>query len=94
MNKPKAQFVTGLIFLLLVILAADVVAVLPKALPWILGLLAIPGAVWFCKCLYVFLTEEDSPMPKLNVPRHKKKKKGQVDFTKLWAGVPMEEEDG
>ena len=89
MNKSKAQFVTGLIFLLLVVLAADVVALFPKVLPWILGVLAIPGAWWFCKCLFAFLTDDNASLPKLEVPKHKKrKKKEQVDFTKMWAGVP------
>lgn len=59
MNKNKAKIVTALMFILLAVLAADVVTAFPQALPWILGAFAIPGVVWFSKLLYRWVTEDD-----------------------------------
>lgn len=57
-NKVKAKFVTLLMFILLVVLACDVIAVVPGSLPWILGTFAVPGSIWFIKLLYRWLTED------------------------------------
>lgn len=69
MKNWKGKFITALIVLLFVVLSADVVALLPSALPWILAVFAIPGVVWFSKLLYRWVTEEDKavsvPLPSL-----------------------------
>ena len=87
MNKSKAVIVTAIMFILLVVLAADVVAVIPNALPWILAVFALPGAWLFVKVLYLWLTTEDKPI-QIRLPRHKKHS---VDWTKVWSGVPERE---
>lgn len=69
MKTWKARVITALIVILFVVLAADVVALVPKALPWILGAFAIPGVIWFSRLLYRWVTEEDKavsvPLPSL-----------------------------
>lgn len=70
MSKWKAKVVTALFMILLIVLAADVVAVIPKSLPWILGVFAIPGVIKFGRVLYIWLTTEDDV--KIHLPHHKK----------------------
>lgn len=90
-SKWKATVVTALLFILLVVLAADIVAIFPASLPWLLGILAVPGAVWFCKTLYRWLTAETEE--KIALPTFLQKKgKHDVDWTRLWAGVPGDEQ--
>lgn len=91
MKNWKMKLVTGLITLLLVLLAADVVAVMPAALPFILGAFALPGVWLFARLLYRWLTSEDVPV-RVRLPRHRKK--GQVDWERLWAGVKEEDKEG
>ena len=62
MKKWKARMITALIVILFVVLAADVVALVPGALPYILGAFAIPGVVWFSRLLYRWVTEDDEPV--------------------------------
>ena len=59
MKTWKARVITALIVILFVVLALDVVALVPEALPYILGVFAIPGVVWFSKLLYRWVTEDD-----------------------------------
>ena len=76
MCKWKARLVTTLITVLLVLLAADAVAIWPKALPWILGVFALPGVYLFAKYLYVWLTTESEP---IKFPKWDGKKKRFVE---------------
>ena len=55
MNHKKAKLVTVVIFVFVVLLCADAVSIWPRALPYILGAFAIPGAWKFCRTLYVWL---------------------------------------
>ena len=90
MNKRKAIVVTVLLFVLLTVLAADVVAVMPGALVWILAVFAVPGLWKFAKLLYWWLTTEDQrgiKIPRITLPL--KRKKHSVNWTKVWAGVPQ-----
>lgn len=59
MKVWKARVITALITILFVVLAADVVALRPGTLPYILGVFAVPGVVWFSRLLYRWVTEDD-----------------------------------
>ena len=59
MPKGKGLLVTVLITVLLILLGADAVAIWPEALPWILGVFAIPGVYLFSKYLYRWLTAQE-----------------------------------
>lgn len=76
MSKWKAKVVTALFMILLIVLAADVVAVIPKSLPWILGVFAIPGVWKFARVLYIWMTTESEP---LKFPKWDGKKKKFVE---------------
>ena len=82
MRNWKMKIVTGLITLLLIVLAADVVAVVPNSLPWILGAFAVPGVWRFARLLYRWLTTDDDRGIVIALPRHRKKSA----FAKVWAG--------
>lgn len=75
-SKKKARLVTVALFVFVVMVCFNLVALIPAALPWVLGAFAIPGAWVFCKVLFVWLTTEDKPLtirlPKLG--KHKKPK--------------------
>ncbi len=66
-SKSKAKLLTALITVLLILLAADAVAIWPAALPWILGAFALPGVWKFSRTLYVWMTTEDEPV-KVQLP--------------------------
>lgn len=91
MTKRKGVIVTALIFILLVILAADVVAVVPGSLVWILAVFSIPGLWLFCKLLYWWLTTDDPRGIKIQNPFKHKHKKRTVNWTKVWSGVPSKD---
>ena len=59
MPKGKGLLVTVLITVLLVLLGADAVAIWPEALPWVLGVFAVPGVYLFSKYLYRWLTAQE-----------------------------------
>lgn len=77
MNKWKCKVVVVLITILLIVLAADVVAVIPNALPWILGVFAVPGIVMFSKLLYRWMTDDEPVV--IHYPKWDKKKKKFVE---------------
>lgn len=74
MNKNKAKIVTALMFILLAVLAADVVTAFPQALPWILAPFAMVGAWKFARVLFLWLTTEDEPVT-IKFPRWNQRKK-------------------
>lgn len=64
MSKTKARLVTVIIFTFIVLVCADLVAIYPRTLPWILGTFAVPGAWKFCRVCFIWLTvrEEEPPL--------------------------------
>lgn len=60
-SKAKARIVTVCLFVFIVLLCANIVALWPRALPWVLGVFAIPGAWKFCRVTYKWLTVEEQP---------------------------------
>ena len=70
-SKSKAKLLTALITVLLILLAADAVAIWPAALPWILGAFAVPGVWKFSRTLYIWMTTEDEPV-KVQLPHFKR----------------------
>ena len=77
MSKWKCKFVTALLVILLIVLGADIVAVIPNSLPWLLGVFAIPGVILFGKLLYKWMVD-DEPV-KIYYPNWDKKKKRFVE---------------
>lgn len=73
MSKNKAKLVTVFMFVMTVLMLADLVAIYPAALPWVLGVFAIPGAWKFCQVLFLWLTTEDKPVA-IKLPLRKKEK--------------------
>ena len=74
MNKNKAKLVTILMFILLVVLAADVVSAIPQTLPWILAPFAMVGAWKFARVLFLWLTTDDEPVT-IKFPKWNQKKR-------------------
>jgi hypothetical protein len=90
-SESKAKLVTILLFVLILLLMADVVALWPWTLPWVLGVFAVPGAMKFCRVLYIWLTTEDQPVS-IKLPfRKPKKPKGPVTY-KDWADAQKGEQ--
>ena len=81
MNKNKARLVVVALFVLLVLLCADAVAIWPDTLPWILGAFAIPGAWKFCRVLFIWLTTDEEPV---RISLFKRKEKPELDYH-FWA---------
>ena len=69
MCKWKARLVTLLIVVLLILLAADVVAIWPRALPYILGAFAVPGVWKFARVLYIWLTTDSDWKVQFNLKK-------------------------
>lgn len=94
-SESKAKLVTVLLFVLILLLMADVVALWRWTLPWVLGVFAVPGAMKFCRVLYIWLTTEDQPVS-IKLPfklpfRKPKKPKGPVTYQE-WAEVQKGEQ--
>lgn len=80
-SENKAKLVTALLFVLIVLLMADMVAMWPWMLPYVLGVFAVPGAIKFCRVLFIWLTTEDAPV-QIKLPFKKPRKpKGPVTYT-------------
>lgn len=62
MSKAKARLVTAVIFAFVMVVSVDFIAIYPKALNWILGAFAVPGAWKFCRVCYIWLQEEEKPL--------------------------------
>lgn len=89
-SESKAKLVTLLLFVLILLLMADVVALWRWTLPWVLGVFAVPGAMKFCRVLYIWLTTEDQPVS-IKLPFKKPRKpKGPTTY-KDWAEAQKEE---
>ena len=76
-NKVKAKTITALMFILLCVLAADVVTLVDGSLPWVLGIFAIPGGIWFVKTLYKWIADDEDEDDAIRFPLpniHKKPK--------------------
>ena len=58
MSKKKARLASGAIVVLVLLLLADVVAIWPATLPWILGVFAVPGVLKFARTLFLWLTAD------------------------------------
>lgn len=58
MNHKKAKLASAAIVILILLLLADVVALWPGTLPYILGVFAIPGIFKFARTLYMWLTAD------------------------------------
>lgn len=78
-NKQKAKVVTAVIFAFILLLCSNLVALFPAVLVWVLFIFAIPGAWWFCKVAYLWLTTEDTPF-QIKLPKHRKKNKTYMDY--------------
>lgn len=76
MSRWKAKVVTALFVILLIVLAWNVVTMVPALLPWILGAFAVPGVIKFGRVLFVWLTTESEP---LKFPKWDGKKKRFVE---------------
>lgn len=63
MSRKKARLASGAIVVLVLLLLADVVAIWPASLPWILGVFAIPGVWKFARTLYIWLTIDPETRP-------------------------------
>lgn len=74
-SKSKAKIVTVALFVFVVMVCFNLVALFPAALPWILGAFAVPGAWVFCKVLFLWLTTEDKPIITILLPKLGKHKK-------------------
>ena len=86
MSKPKARLITIVIFAFVVLVCVDFVALYPKAMTWILGAFAIPGAWKFVRVCYIWLQEDDRiPEPEHVRPQGRKKTEPQND------GAPVKE---
>lgn len=73
-SKRKAKLVTVALFTFIVLLCANLVALWPEAMPYILAVFAVPGAWKFCRVLYLWLTTEDRPVT-VRLPKVKKERK-------------------
>ena len=81
-NKNKAKVVTVALCAFILLVCADLVGIYPNALPWVLGVFAIPGAWWFCKTTFLWLTTEDKPIV-IPIKRAKHRKpKTYADYAK------------
>lgn len=80
-SKKKAKLVTVALFVFIVMVCTNLVAIWPEALPWVLGVFAIPGAWKFCRVLYVWLTTDDKPIT-IRLPRVKKRVKTYADYAR------------
>lgn len=72
-SKKKAKLVTVALFVFVIMVCFNLVALIPAALPWVLGAFALPGAWCFCKVLFLWLTTEDKPLV-IRLPQRKNKK--------------------
>lgn len=82
-SKNKARLVTALICVLLTLMFADLVALFPWSLPYILGAFAIPGAWKFARCLYIWLMLDDPALDEIHFPWKKKKEKTYRDYAEV-----------
>lgn len=74
MSKPKARLITLVIVAFVVLVCVDFVAIYPKAMTWILGTFAVPGAWKFCRVCYIWLQVDDRiPEPEHVRPQGRKK---------------------
>lgn len=78
-NKQKARVVTAVIFMFVMLVSSNLVALFPGLLVWILAAFAIPGAWCFCKVAFLWLTTEDTPLT-IKIPKHRKKNKTYLDY--------------
>lgn len=76
-SKSKAKLVTVALFVFVVMVCANVVALWPSALPWVLGAFAVPGAWKFCRVMFLWLTTEDKPIT-IRLPKVKKERKAKT----------------
>lgn len=60
-SKKKAKLVTVALFVFVVMVCFNVVALWPVTLPYVLGVFAIPGAWKFCRVTYIWLMSEEKP---------------------------------
>lgn len=77
-STNKARLITALICALLCLMFADIVAIWPRTLPYILGAFAVPGAWKFARTLYIWLITDDPEPVKIALPSwwpFKKKRK-------------------
>lgn len=85
-SKNKAKLVTALLFALILLMLADVVAIWPWTLPYALGVFAVPGACKFCRVLFIWLTTDDQPIT-IKLPFKKPKKPTKPMTFEEWAEV-------
>lgn len=74
-SKQKAKLITVLVCVLLIVMFADMVALWPWTLPWILGVFAVPGAFKFAKTLYIWLIIDEPVLDEIHWPFRKKQPK-------------------
>ena len=72
-SKNKAKLITALVCVLLILMFADIVAIWPGSLPYVLGAFAVPGAWKFARVLYIWLLTDDPDINEIHWPFRRKK---------------------